>query len=39
VIPPGRGHRGDWEWWEWVAAAVVVVSVLAIIVGSVLLAV
>jgi hypothetical protein len=39
VIPPGRGRRGDWQWWVAAAAVIFVVSVLAIIVGFVLLAV
>jgi hypothetical protein len=35
VIPPGGGYRGDWQWW--VAAVLVLVSVLAVMVGLVLL--
>jgi hypothetical protein len=31
VIPPGRNHRGDWQWW--VAVVFVLVSVAAIIAG------
>jgi len=35
VRPPGKGHRGDWQWW--VAAVLVLVSVMAIFVGLQLL--
>jgi hypothetical protein len=35
VIPPGRGHRGDWQWW--VTAVFFLVSVAAVIVGFALL--
>jgi hypothetical protein len=35
VIPPGRGHRGDWRWW--VAAVIALVSVVAVIIGLALL--